>query len=168
MPYAGTDMESKQEVAIKLMHYKDEPKLLSEEAVIYRSLSGGSGIPRVIWSGYEGDYAVMVHEILGPSLEDLLNYCNRNFSLKTLLLVADQAIMRIEYIHNKGVLHGDIKPDNFLMGIGLKGNILYLIDFGLASEFDGIERDSLRHGYAFKGTRRYASLNTHKGYGLCS
>jgi serine/threonine protein kinase len=84
----------------------------------------------------------------------------RKFSLKTILLVADQAIARIEYIHSKGFLHRDIKPNNFLMGVGRQGNILYTIDFGLTKEAC---EDS--EGLPFGGTRRYASINNQNGRG---
>lgn len=43
----------------------------------------------------------MVMDLLGPSLEDLMTFCGRKFSLKTVLTLVDQMITRIEYIHSK-------------------------------------------------------------------
>jgi casein kinase 1 delta len=129
-------------------------------------MQGGVGIPLVKWWGTEGDYNVMVMELLGPSLEDLFNFCSRKFSLKTSLLLADQTISRVEYIHSKNFIHRDIKPDNFLMGLGKKGNLVYIIDFGLAKKY----RDARTHQHIpykenknLTGTARYASINTHLG-----
>jgi casein kinase I family protein HRR25 len=68
------------------------------------------GIPFIRWFGIEGEYYAMVVDLLGPSLEDLFNFCQRRFTLKTVLLLADQLIARIEFIHSKNFLHRDIKP----------------------------------------------------------
>lgn len=70
------------------------------------------------WYGLEREYNVLVMDLLGPSLEDLFNFCSRRFTIKTVLMLADQMIGRIEYVHCKSFIHRDIKPDNFLMGIG--------------------------------------------------
>ena len=76
------------------------------------------GIPGVKWFGSEGDYNVLVIDLLGPSLEDLFNYCNKKFTLKTVLLLADQMISRLEFMHSRSYIHRDVKPDNFLIGTG--------------------------------------------------
>ena len=74
-------------------------------------------------------------DLLGPSIEDLFNFQKRKFTLKTTLMLGDQMLSRIEYIHSKGYLHRDLKPDNFLMGVGKKKTQVYAIDFGLAKKY---------------------------------
>ncbi|KAI3326804.1 casein kinase I isoform delta [Xylariaceae sp. AK1471] len=161
--YSGTDTYNGNRVAIKLVESCDNVRTLKTEAYTYRQLAKEVGIARVYWFGDEGDYDVLVFELLGPSLEDLFNYCDRRFSLKTILLIADQAIRRIERIHRRLFLHRDVKPDNFLLGTGRQGNVLYTIDFGLTAEFTSNEHHLAMKGLPFGGTAHFASINNHKG-----
>jgi len=164
--YLGTNRQTDEEVAIKLESVKSKHPQLLYESKLYRILAGGVGIPNVLWYGVEGEYNAMVLDLLGPSLEDLFNFCSRKFSLKTVLMCADQMINRIEYVHAKNFIHRDIKPDNFLIGLGKKANQIHIIDFGLAKKYRDPKTQQhipYREGKNLTGTARYASVNTHLG-----
>ncbi|XP_047954911.1 casein kinase 1-like protein 11 isoform X2 [Salvia hispanica] len=164
--FLGVNIQSGEEVAVKLEPVKTKHPQLHYESKIYMLLQGGTGIPNLKWFGVEGEYNIMVIDLLGPSLEDLFNYCNRKFSLKTVLMLADQLINRVEYMHSRGFLHRDIKPDNFLMGLGRKANQVYIIDFGLAKKYRDLQTHKhipYRENKNLTGTARYASVNTHLG-----
>jgi casein kinase 1 len=108
----------------------------------------------------------MVIDLLGKSLEDLFVSSHHRFSLKTVLMLADQMISCVEYIHNKNFIHRDIKPDNFVMGLGEHSNQVFIIDYGLAKKY----RDQHTHmhipyveGKSLTGTARYASVAALRG-----
>lgn len=164
--FLGANITTGEEVAIKLESVKTRHPQLLYESKVLKILQGGVGVPNVRWYGIEGDYNVMVMDLLGPSLEDLFNFCNRQFGLKTILMLAEQMLCRIEYAHTKSFIHRDIKPDNFLMGLGKKANVVHIIDMGLAKRY----RDPRTHQHIpyrenknLTGTARYASINTHLG-----
>lgn len=128
-----------------------------------------AGIPYVLFFGRDGDFNVLVMELMGSSLEELFTQCGRRFSLKTVLMLADQMVARLEYLHSRHLIHRDVKPDNFLMGTSSKRSFVYLIDFGLAKKY----RDHKTHQHIpyaenrqLTGTARYASINCHLGIGL--
>ncbi|MGH0163527.1 UNVERIFIED_CONTAM: hypothetical protein FKN15_065979 [Acipenser sinensis] len=187
--YLAINITNGEEVAVKLESQKARHPQLLYESKLYKILQGGVGIPHIRWYGQEKDYNVLVMDLLGPSLEDLFNFCSRRFTMKTVLMLADQVrrakiclnrglicfklfslflqmISRIEYVHTKNFIHRDIKPDNFLMGIGRHCNKLFLIDFGLAKKYrDNRTRQHIpyREDKNLTGTARYASINAHLG-----
>ena len=164
--YYGYSEKFNEEVAIKLEPKYKRNLRLFHECKIYMALQRGLGIPTMYYCGSQGDYNVLVIDLLGQSLEDYFNKCNRKFTLLTTLMVMEQMLSLIEHLHNRYFIHRDIKPGNFLMGRGDKKNQLYLIDFGLAKRYrDG--RTGLhipyKDGKGLTGTARYVSINTHLG-----
>jgi casein kinase 1 len=163
--YLGRDLNTGGEVAVKFEQLTTRRAQVIEEAKLLKELNGEFGFPKYIWYGREGDFHIMVIELLGPSLEDLFAYCGRKLSLKTVLLIAQQLVSRIEVLHKRGYIHRDMKPENILIGLEEHASTVFLIDYGLAKKWKLPNGDHIpfRTGKSLTGTARYASANTHLG-----
>jgi serine/threonine protein kinase len=151
--------------AIKVEPHNTDSRL-EYEVQIYRALNSEIGFPKIYDFKKTKKHNIAIMEYLGPTLEELFEFCNYKFSLKTVLMIGIQILNRIEKVHKLGFLHRDIKPDNFLIGVGPMKNRIYLIDFGLSKRF--IDSQSKEHidyktNVNFTGSFRFSSIRNHKG-----
>jgi serine/threonine protein kinase len=146
--------------ALKFESREDGDNLLENEATIMNYLQGPH-IPKIKTFGFNKDYNILVMQLLGKSLEDLINI-KLKFSIKTTAMLGYQMLSVLQYIHDRHIIHRDIKPDNFVMGYGDKNARLYLLDFGLAKKYRS-SRTLIQYPYVKKkkltGTARYASIH---------
>lgn len=135
--YVGNDLQNNNEmVALKLEPLYAKYPQLQYESSVYQDLQGGCNIAHFVWFGSEAMQKIMAIQNLGRSLDTLFNFSMNQFSMKTILMIADQMISAIEFMHKKGYIHRDIKPENFLMGADKNNkNVLYIIDFGLSTQY---------------------------------
>ncbi|KAH7836960.1 hypothetical protein Vadar_007868 [Vaccinium darrowii] len=157
------------EVALKLEHVKGYNKGPPVEWQVYDSLGGCHGVPQVHYKGQQSDYYIMVMDMLGPSLSELFKSKSRRMSKKMVACIAIEAISILEEIHSRGYVHGDIKPENIL--IGSPGTAdekkLFLVDFGLATRWrdhaTGLHVKYDQMPDVFRGTTSFASVHAHLG-----
>jgi serine/threonine protein kinase len=163
--YKGIHNSTGEYVAIKLEDKRDEHKLLEEAEFLKNIGKICNHVPEILQTGNSIRWNYMIMSFLGPNLEELFIYCGRNFSLKTTLLLTLQVLDTIKEVHASGIIHRDIKPDNFVMGFGETHNKLFLIDFGLAITYinSDMQHKEYEHKTQFTGTGRYSSLTNHQG-----
>jgi len=155
--FNGKNLRSGENIAIKIQ-YKDIEKVLKHEAKIYKYLKDISGIPNIRNYGTETGFNYLILDLLGPSLSDI--EINPTESIKYMI----QSINIIETVHDIGIIHRDIKPDNFLIK-NIDSSEIYLIDFGLAKYYLLQNKNHMeeRKDKKLIGTAKYSSLNVHNG-----
>lgn len=157
---------------------------LTAEYNLLRALAGGIGIPRVVDFHQAEQHALLVYELLGLDLETRRKECGGRLSFKTVCMLADQMFARIEFVHKAGILHRDIKPQNFAMGLspddyhdvkrpnrqlsaGRDENVLFLFDFGLSVRTSQRSASKKSRRADLVGTVRFSSVNTHTTQPQC-
>ena len=162
--YEGINKIDNSKVALKIENKNSKVCLLKEEAISIFNLQG-YGIIKFISFGHSKDYNILVEPLLGKSLYALYLESKKSFTIKDICLISLQCLDRIEYIHSKGYIHGDIKPENFLIGLN-DPRIIYIIDFGLSKKYRSDRTGNHIQFCITKkmfGTARYASTNSLRG-----
>ena len=160
--YKGENIRTKEYVAIKIEPIINNMKLLKNESTIYQYLNNDVGFPNVKWFGKDKINYYMVINLLGESLQSLIER-KRSFSLKLVLQIGIQIIILLKTIHDKGLIHRDIKPDNFLLGLNNKNKQIYLIDFGFCKTFlNNHKHIEMKKTNNLIGTANFASVNAHE------
>lgn len=155
--FKGENIRTKETVAIKMETISSETKMLKREAQIYQYLGKAPGIPQVKWYGTVDGYNYMVLPLFGDSL------ASKTFSLMEAFRIGHKMLKILQYIHEKGLIHRDIKPDNFVLS--RDGSFLYIIDFGLCRKYiDNEHRHiKMRTQRELIGTPNFVSVHVHNG-----
>jgi serine/threonine protein kinase len=160
--YKAVNVRTTEEVAIKIEPILNETQLLKNETKIYQYLKikNVTGIPDIKWFGVDEINNYMVMTLLGLSLTDL-KHKYKKISLSVILQIGKQILSRLKYVHEMGLIHRDVKPDNFVFGTGKNSALLYIIDFGLCKKYKTPLGKHIEHKKIGNiiGTPKFASLN---------
>ena len=166
--YKCLDIKTKKEYSIKVESNNNTNPQLLHEYKILQLLEGNEGIPKTYLFKNIGGESILIMDLLGANLEDILQDTKiKKFSLKTCLMTLKQIIERLKIIHKEGIIHRDLKPENLLVTKNIRDGLIYLIDYGLSKKYKHVKNDihiTFRNDRPLTGTLRYISINTHKGF----
>ena len=131
--YSGINIINKEKVALKIEKRNAINKYLESECYTLFTLRD-IGIPKVLSFGHNQEYDILIMPLLGKSLLDIFISKKLNYEFKDICIIAIQIIERIHWVHSRKIIHRDIKPDNFLIGLN-DPHLLYIIDFGLSKKY---------------------------------
>ena len=160
--YKGKHKRTNEDIAIKFEVCDNEIKLLKHETTILNYLfqKGSRNTPHVYWYGIYKKYYGLIMPYYDCTLDHYL--LHHNLSKKELIQMTCKMIIILQTIHKIGVIHRDIKPQNFMM----KNDELFLIDFGLSTIFvdENLQHIEPNNENSFIiGTPKFISLHIHNG-----
>jgi serine/threonine protein kinase len=157
-------MDSNEDVLIKLGS-KEKNEVIRDIDNSKTLQDTENGVPEVKCCDQENEYNVLVTNILGPSLQELFTSCSLKFSLKTVLILADQMLERLKYVHSKFLIHGNIHPSSFYMGIKDYTDVkkVFLTSFSYTRQYSKDLKIKVKCNKYKIGNLKYASLNAHEG-----
>lgn len=163
--YKVTNSHGK-EFAMKTEYLNSPKKALESEIKIIKKLHSPY-FPKYYSDGETKDFKYLIVDTLGPSIGDIQKLDSEAITTEFTYNFALQSLSIIEKLHECGYIHRDIKPTNFLLKRDQK-NPLNLIDFGISKPFINFENGEILEPVPsrYKGTRKYASVNSHNGKDL--
>ena len=165
--YECQNIKNKQIYAAKIeLHSTPNPQLY-QESKIMTEMKGKIGFPNCHQVIYNKHELIMITDLLGPNIQDIMdNIEGKKFTMKSTLILTEQMLQRLKDLHNKGIIHRDMKPENFVIGKGRNEKLIYMIDVGLSRHYL-IEKTQqhipMKSDRAIVGTLRYISMNCHEG-----